>query len=233
MAFGDFARARRPRRLPTVLDTAEVAALMERLEGTQRLMIGLMYGTGMRLMECCRLRVQDIDFARSRVIVRDEKGRKDRATILPARLVRPLRAHLERVRRQHELDLSDGSGTVPLPGGHMSRSPRAAREWGWQWAFPAVRYHEDPSTGELRRNHLHETTLQREFTVAIRASGLAKPGTCHTLRHSFATQLLENGCDIRTVQELLGHRDVATTMIYTHVLTPAKKGVKSPLDFPR
>jgi integron integrase len=200
------------------------------MHGTAWLMASLMYGAGLRLLECARLRVKDIDFGRGEITVRDGKGGKDRRTVLPSRLVEPLRAHIERVERLHVGDLLAGRGSVELPTALALKYPGAVREWGWQWAFPARRFYRDPASGEIRRHHLHESVLQRAFKDAVRAVGLTKPATCHTLRHCFATHLLESGYDIRTIQELLGHSDVSTTMIYTHVLNRGGRGVRSPLD---
>jgi integron integrase len=226
----DVVRAKRPVRVPLVLSREEVAAILGVMHGTARLMAQLMYGSGLRLLECCRLRAKDVDFARHEITVRDGKGQKDRRTVLPGKLTEPLRVHLERVRRQHELDLAGGTGSVALPHALDRKYVNASWEWGWQWAFPAARLYQDPATGHRRRHHVHESSVQREFAIAVRVSRLAKPATCHTLRHSFATHLLEGGYDIRTIQELLGHRDVATTMIYTHVLNRGGRGVRSPLD---
>jgi integron integrase len=193
-------------------------------------MAGLLYGSGLRLLECATLRVKDIDFAAGQIVVRGGKGAKDRVTVLPLQLRSELHDHLIVVRRQHQQDLIDGAGYVELPNSINAKFRNAARDWSWQWAFPATRTYLHVATGQRRRHHLHETVLQREFHTAVRASGLTKPASCHTLRHSFATHLLEDGYDIRTIQELLGHRDVATTMIYTHVLNRGPGGVRSPLD---
>jgi len=223
-------RAKRPLRLPTVLAREEVQAILRHMRGSPWLMASLMYGAGLRLLECCRLRVKDVDFARGEITVHDGKGGKDRVTVLPARLIEPLQAHLGRVRRQHLSDVEGEAGYVALPDALAVKYPNASRDWTWQWVFPASRIYADRLTGQRRRHHVHETVLQREFGIAVRATGLAKPATCHTLRHSFATHLLETGYDIRTIQELLGHADVTTTMIYTHVLNRGGRGVRSPLD---
>jgi integron integrase len=223
-------RARLPERLPLVLAREEVHAVLRQMSGTPWLMSSLMYGAGLRLLECCRLRVKDVDFARHEITVHDGKGRKDRVTVLPARLVPALRGHLERARLQHLADAAGNAGFVALPYALARKFPNANREWAWQWVFPASRVYTDAATGERRRHHLHETVLQRTFAAAVRAARLTKPATCHTLRHSFATHLLETGYDIRTIQELLGHAEVSTTMVYTHVLNRGGRGVLSPLD---
>lgn len=223
-------RAKKPRRLPVVLTKGEARAVLEQMHGVPWLMASLLYGAGLRLLECSRLRIKDVDFARGEVTVRDGKGRKDRVTLLPGRLAAPLAEHVARIRRQHERDLAAGRGAVMLPDALSRKYPNAAREWGWQWVFPATRFYRDRETGELRRHHLHESVLQRAVKEAVSAAGLAKPASCHTFRHSFATHLLEKGYDIRTIQELLGHSDVSTTMIYKHVLNRGGRGVQSPLD---
>ena len=183
-------RAKRSLRLPLVLSRSEVAAILRAMQGVARLMVQLMYGAGLRLLECCRLRVKDIDFARNEITVRDGKGRKDRRTVLPAKLVEPLRAHLERVRRQHDLDLAGGCGSVALPDALDAKYVNAAWEWGWQWVFPASRLYEDPATGRRRRHHVHESVVQREFAVAVRVSRIVKPATCHTLRHCAGSRIM-------------------------------------------
>jgi len=226
----DLERAKRPARLPVVLTQAEVRAVLAHLDGRHELMAKLLYGTGMRLMECARLRVKDVDFERGEIVVRDGKGGKDRITMLPRNVVEPLKNHLVKVRAIHEKDLAEGFGEVYLPFALERKYQNAAREWGWQYVFPASKRSIDPRSGKERRHHIDEKSLQRAVKSAVRASRIAKPATCHTFRHSFATHLLESGYDIRTVQELLGHKDVSTTMIYTHVLNKGGRGVRSPLD---
>ncbi|KAF1703291.1 integron integrase [Pseudoxanthomonas kaohsiungensis] len=223
-------RAKRPRRLPVVLARAQVARLLERLAGREALMAGLLYGSGLRLMECVRLRVKDVGLARNELVVRDGKGGKDRVTVLPAALREGLERQLAAVRELHARDLACGAGRVYLPHALARKYPNAPAELAWQYVFPATRLSEDPRDGVRRRHHLDEKVLQKAVRAAALACGFDRPVTPHTLRHCFATHLLESGADIRTVQELLGHKDVATTQIYTHVLNRGALGVLSPLD---
>ena len=222
--------ARRPERLPVVLTRSEVQAILAELEGTPGLILSLLYGTGMRILECLRLRVKDIEFSRRQVVIREGKGFKDRVTMLPESLVAPMQAHLLRVERLHQRDLAEGYGEVYLPHALERKYPDAARQWGWQYVFPSARRSADPRSGTVRRHHADDKAIQRSMRAAVRAAGIGKLATPHTLRHSFATHLLEDGYDIRTVQELLGHADVSTTMIYTHVLNRGGRAVRSPLD---
>ena len=229
-SLGQVVRARRPERLPVVMTRAEVRAVLAELPGECRLAAGIMYGCGLRLSECLRLRVQDIDFGANEILVRDGKGAKDRVTMLPEKLKAPLHAQLRRARVVHEADLAAGWGRVVLPGALDRKYPNAAAEWRWQWVFPQERRWKNMRTGEQGRHHMHPTVLQRAVKEAVRKAGVQKNVGCHTFRHSFATHLLESGYDIRTIQELLGHKDVRTTMIYTHVLNRGGCGVRSPLD---
>ncbi len=223
-------RAKRPQRMPVVLTRLETHAVLDRMTGVYGLMARLLYGTGMRLMECVRLRVKDVDFARREILIRDGKGAKDRVTMLPDSVVPALQAHLQQRRVLFDDDGQVGKAGVYMPDALSRKYPNAPNEWGWQYIFPSGSYSVDPRSGAERRHHLDEKLLQRAMKKAVQASGLAKPATPHTLRHSFATHLLEGGYDIRTVQELLGHKDVSTTMIYTHVLNKGGRGVTSPLD---
>jgi len=223
-------RAKRPRRLPVVLTKPELAALLQQLDGDVRLVAEILYGSGLRLLECLRLRIKDIDLGRMELVIRQGKGRKDRVTILPGRIRDPLERQMSRVKVQHQEDLARGAGWVELPLAFSRKSPRAGLTFPWQFVFPATRIYHETATNQRRRHHLHETLIQRNIPAAAHRAGITKRVTAHVLRHSFATHLLEAGTDIRTIQELLGHKDVTTTMIYTHVLNRGAFAVTSPLD---
>ncbi len=222
-------RAKKPAKLPTVLTLDEVRGLLKHLNGLHWLAACLLYGSGLRLMECLRLRVMDLDFTHRAIMIINGKGAKDRVVTLADELIVPLQRHLEYVKNIHEKDLSDGYGAVYLPYALERKYPNAARQWGWQYVFPSPHRSNDPRANVIRRHHMNESSLQRAIKIAVRKAGIEKPASCHTLRHSFATHLLERGMDIRTVQEQLGHKDVRTTQIYTHVLNRGGNAVKSPL----
>mgnify|MGYP006303478233 CR=1 FL=1 len=226
----DAVRAKRSKYLPTVLTKAEVRGILQHVTGVPELVIQILYGSGLRLSEGLSLRIKDLDFAQRQIVVRDTKGNEDRITMLPDSLITPLQQHLQKVKRLHELDLDQGYGSVYLPFALERKHPYADRAWIWQFAFPSSSRCRDPRSGVIRRHHLHESGVQKTLKQAVRVAGIAKRVGCHTFRHSFATHLLEDGYDIRTVQELLGHKDVKTTMIYTHVLNRGGLGVRSPLD---
>jgi len=228
--LGDVIRARKPTRLPVVMSKAEVKAVLGSLKGDKWLMACLMYGAGLRLMECLRMRVQDIDFEKNMILIRDGKGNKDRVTMFPASVKEPLAEHLNNIKKLHERDVDQGYGQVKMPEALARKYPNASREWRWQWVFPQSTLWHNKKTGERGRHHVHQSIIQKSVKDAVSSAGLVKRVTCHTFRHSFATHLLEDGYDIRTVQELLGHKDLKTTMIYTHVLNKGPAAVRSPAD---
>ncbi len=227
---GKFQTAKKSARVPVVLTREEVSAVLSEISGVNWLMANLLYGAGLRLKECLRLRVKDLDFGYKQIIVRDGKGGKDRFTILPKKLVEPLRKHLASVKNLHENDLKSGLGAVLMPFAFDGKHSNAAREWKWQYVFPSSKISRDPRTGNTGRHHLSESGLQKAVKIGLRKASVEKHASCHTLRHSFATHLLQNGSDIRTIQDLLGHKELTTTMIYTHVLQSNRLGVVSPVD---
>ena len=222
--------ASNPRRLPVVLTVPEVRSVLEQMNGSVGLVCALLFGTGMRLIEGLRLRVKDVEFTRREILVRDGKGGKDRVTVMPENLIAPLQEQIAKARALHQRDLSEGFGAVWLPGALDAKYPGAPKQWGWQWVFPSVTRSADPRTGKVHRHHLNEASVQKAMSLAAKRAGIVKPCSPHILRHSFATHLLQSGYDIRTVQELLGHSDVSTTMIYTHVLNRGGRGIRSPFD---
>jgi len=226
----DAVRARRPTRLPVVLSKPEAFKIIDLISGEPQLIVKLLYGSGLRLMECLRLRVNDIDFSLNQILIRHGKGGKDRVTVLPMNVLEPLRVHLKKVKALHEDDCKRGFGHVNLPGALATKYPNASRQWSWQFVFPSRSLCKDPRTGEIRRHHLHESCVRKALKKAVTLAGIHKPVGCHCFRHSFATHLLADGYDIRTVQELIGHKDVSTTMIYTHVLNKGGRAVRSPID---
>jgi len=228
--LGSIERAKRSRSIPVVFSPPEVKNVLSNMSGVNKLMASLLYGTGMRLMECVRLRIKDVDFSNNQILVRDGKGNKDRVTILPEKLKEILKIQIKRVKLTHQQDLLEGFGTVHLPNALAKKYPSAGKSIGWQYLFPAPKRSKDPRSDKTHRHHIHESVLQKAVSTAIKKTKIEKPASCHTFRHSFATHLLENGYDIRTVQELLGHANVKTTMIYTHVLNKGGMAVKSPLD---
>jgi len=228
--LGNIERAKRSKSIPVVFSPSEAKQVLENMSGVNKLMASLLYGTGMRLMECVRLRIKDVDFSNNRILVRDGKGDKDRVTVLPEKLKEILKIQIKRVKLRHQQDLLEGFGTVHLPNALSIKYPSAEKSIGWQYLFPASKLSNDPRTGKTHRHHIHESALQKAVKTAIDKTNLEQPASCHTFRHSFATHLLENGYDIRTVQELLGHANVKTTMIYTHVLNKGGLAVKSPID---
>lgn len=223
-------RSKRPVRIPTVMTRDETRKVISALRGTHKLMAEVMYGCGLRVIECVRLRVKDVDFGMNQIVVRDGKGKKDRITILPQKIKEAMQKHLIQVQRLHQKDLREGFGKVFLPYALAVKYPNAATSWGWQYVFPAKSFSTDPRSGVVRRHHAHQSSIRKAIKRAAELSGIVKPVTCHTFRHSFATDLLAAGYDIRTVQDLLGHKDVSTTMVYTHVLNRGGRGVVSPLD---